>query len=254
MTGRLSGRVVATTREGEPDDPLALALRAEGAEVRSWPTLSFAGPGDPEPLRAALARLDAFAWLVFTSPRAATAVTSATRWVEGCGRVAAVGESTAEALRSGGWPVHLVGEGQGARGLVEALAGTGSLEGTQVAFFAGSLARPTVEEGLSALGGRVHRVETYRTEVSAPDAAAVRADLARGVAAVLFASPSAVAGLVEGLGGNLAGALGDAVAVAIGPTTSRALRDAGVTQVVMAEEASTQGLVEACAQALDDGR
>ena len=254
VTGRLSGRVVATTREGEPDDPLTAALLEEGAVVRSWPTLSFRRPRDPAPLDRALERLASYAWLVFTSPRAAMAVAGRTPWRPGYGRVAAVGPRTALVLEESDWPVHLVGDGDGAQGLVRALGAGDLLEGAQILFFAGSLARTTLEEGLEARGARVTRVESYRTEVTAPDMRRVRADLAEGVAAVLFASPSAVAGLGAAVEGDLAGALEGSAVVAIGATTAASLSEAGVSGIVVAGKASVEGLVEACVQALHDKR
>ncbi|HSG09634.1 MAG TPA: uroporphyrinogen-III synthase [Longimicrobiales bacterium] len=254
MTGRLAGKVVATTRQGEPDDPLARALRAEGAEVRTWPTVSFGGPRDAETLHAALARKGDYAWVIFTSPRAVAAASAVATWREGDGRVAAVGEATSRALAEAGWPVHLTGAGDGARGLVGALGEAGCLDRTSVLFLAGSLAMPTVEEGLSALGARVHRVEAYTTQVDPPDGTKVRADLRDGVAAVLFASPSAVRGLSASLAGDLGGELEGVVAVALGATTAQALSEAGVGSVATADVASMQGMVEACVQALDERR
>lgn len=251
MKGRLSGRVVATTREGDPNDPLTLALRAEGAEVRVWPTLAFREPRDPAPLRRVLERLDAFGWLAFTSARAVTPVAGAGVFRESYGRVAAVGEATARALREAGWPVHLVGEGGGAAGMARSMAAEGPLRGTPVLFFAGSMARPDLERELASEGAVVHQVEVYRTEVTPPDGATVRADLERGVAAVLFASPSAVQSLSEALEGDLEAALSGAVAVAIGATTAAALLEAGLGRVAMADTPSIPDLVEACVKALN---
>lgn len=252
MKGRLSGRVVATTREGDTDDPLTLALRAEGAEVRVWPTLSFLEPRDPAPLRGALERLDTFGWLAFTSARAATAVTREGPFREGHGRVAAVGDATARALRDAGWPVHRVGEGGGAVGMARSMAADGTLRGTPVLFFAGSKARPDLERELVAEGAVVHKVEVYRTEVTPPDGDAVRADLEQGVAAVLFASPSAVRGLSVALEGGLAAALLGSAVVAIGATTAAALLEAGLGRVTVADTPSVPALVEACVKALNN--
>lgn len=251
MTGRLSGRVVAITREGSGEDPLAACLAREGARVRSWPTLSFEGPTDPGALDEALGRLDDFDWVVLTSPRAAAAVGRGVTQPRAT-RVAVVGEATARTVRELGWPVHLVGEGPGAEALVHSMDADGSLAGARVLFLAGSMARPALEEGLAAAGATVERVEAYRTEVTSPDVAAVRADLAGGVAAVLFASPSAVRGVADALGGRLAPTLDNAVAVAIGPTTAAELERVGVPRVTVAVEASLEGLVEACVQALEE--
>lgn len=251
MKGRLSGRAVATTREGDPNDPLTLALRAEGAEVRAWPTLSFLEPEDPAPLCRALERLDTFGWLAFTSARAVTAVARVGAFQEGYGRVAAVGQATARALREAGWPVHLVADGDGAVGMARSMAAADTLRDTPVLFFAGSMARSDLERELAAAGAVVHRVEVYRTEVTAPDVTAVRADLEKGVTAVLFASPSAVRGLSEALEGGLEAALSGRVVVAIGATTATALEDAGVARVAVADTPSISGLVEACVKAVN---
>lgn len=251
MTGRLQGRVVATTRSGGPDGRLAEALRREGADVRSWPTLSFSGPEDDGPLERALDGLGAYDWLAFTSPRAVASVAARRRWTGGAARVAAVGERTAALLREAGWPVHVVGPGEGAAGLARAMAGTGGVEGRSVLFFAGSMARPVLEGELEAAGARVHRVETYRTEVTPPPTPAVRADLAAGVDAVLFASPSAVAGLDEALHGRLSTELRGVRAVAIGPTTADALAACGLSDPAVARTPSLDALVDACVEALD---
>jgi glutamate-1-semialdehyde 2,1-aminomutase len=243
--GRLSGTRVVTTRQEDPGDPLVRGLQAEGAEVRSWPALAFREPLDRGPLTEALGALDQFDWLAFTSPRAARVATERVRWREGHGRVGAVGASTARVLREGGWPVHAVGDGGGARGLVDTLSRHGPLDGTRVLFFAGSLASPTLREGLEAHGAQVTQVEAYRTEVVPPDGDTVRADLSRGVTAVLFASPSAVQAVSEAVGGGLGSALGPAQVIAIGPTTADALEREGIRATVAADP-SMEGLISAC--------
>ena len=254
MTGRLSGVVVATTRDEDPEDSLTPALAREGARVVAWPCLSFGEPRDPAALQSALARLDAFAWVAFTSGRAVPVVARLASWRSPGPRVAAVGEGTAAALRRHGWPVHLVGEGDGAEGLVRAMAAAGDLRGARVLFPAGSMARPELERGLAALGAEVHRVEAYRTVASPPDRAAVRGDLARGVDAVVFASPSAVRGLGESLGGGMAQDLAGCVSIAIGHTTADALSAAGVAPVMVADTRTLEGLVEACGRATQGKR
>ncbi len=243
--GRLSGARFVTTRHEDPDDPLLHGLRAEGAEVRTWPALAFRESRDPDALTKALGELHRFDWLAFTSPRAARVVTARGPWREGFGRVCAVGEPTAEVLREGGWPVHAVGGGGGAQGLVDTLAQGEPLRGTRVLFFAGSRARATLRSGLEARGAQVAQVETYHTEIVPPDGIAVRQDLSQGVTAILFASPSAVRAVSEVLGNAMGSALGGAEAVAIGPTTAAALEQEGI-RARLAAEASVEGLISAC--------
>ena len=244
--GRLNGRVVATTRDGRPGDTLVLALRAEGAEVRVWPTLSIEGPQDPAPLEAALAALGGFDWIAFTSAHAVDAVVERVPVPQGRPRTAAVGEATAEALSRRGWPVDVVGRGNGATGLADALAEAGLRSGARVLFPAGSLARDVLDRELRLMGADVHRVEAYRTTPAPPDGTVVHRDLIRGVDVVTFASPSAVRALAQALGGRLADALTACAVVAIGPTTAAALGKAGRTDVRVADRATVGALVDAC--------
>lgn len=250
MTVRLAGRVVVTTRDGDRHDPLTAALTGEGATVREWPTLAFAEPDDVEPLRKALARLHTFDWVAFTSARAAPLVSGLRPWPGQGPRVAAVGEQTADKVRACGWPVDLVGDGDGAFGLLRVWRAAGSLEGAQILYPAGSRARTELEEGLTAQGAFVHRVEAYQTLICPPDPEVVARDLARGVDVVVFTSPSAVEGLSWALEGGLAAALAPCGVVAAGTTTAAALAQAGLDRCTVARRPTAEGLVDACARAL----
>lgn len=244
---RLDGRVVATTRDGAPDDPLTTLLEREGASVRAWATLAFGPAEDPDNLRRAAAALDDYDWVVFTSARSAEAMSAAADPRAEAPRVAAVGEATAAALRDAGWRVDVTGDGD-ATALVDALARSADLAGARVLFPAASRAALTVEEGLGALGATVDRVEAYRTRLTPPDPTPVLGDLAAGVDVITFASPSAVASLAEALAARWPDAIDGCGCAAIGPTTRRALLDAGVDPVRVATAAppSLPGLVDAC--------
>lgn len=250
---RLSGRVVATTRDGAPDDPLTEKLRAEGAKVLEWPTLSFEAPRDPEPLARARrdVRAGAYDWVVVTSARAVEPLGPGGDVPERV-RVAAVGPATAAALRAHGWRVDVTGTSD-AQALVEAVSATAALQGARVLFPAASLAGDTIEEDLAALGARVERVEAYRTVPRAPERRSVSDDLRRGVDAVAFASPSAVRALVETLSPEWPAALGPAGFAAIGPSTKRALAESGVEQrrIATAVPPGLDGLVDACVSCIE---
>ena len=53
---------------------LGAAVEAEGAQFTEWPLLTFARAGDPTLLEDAFGRLDRYAAVCITSPRAAEAV------------------------------------------------------------------------------------------------------------------------------------------------------------------------------------
>jgi uroporphyrinogen-III synthase len=92
---------------------------------------------------------------------------------------------------------------------------------------------------LRTVGAPVTRVDIYRT-IPAP-AASARRDLAREtIHDILLASPSAVAGLL-----NIARVPEGARVITIGPTTSTAARQRGLTVSAEARRPTFEGLLEA---------
>lgn len=230
---RLDGRTVVVTRSKGGEDALAGRLRELGAAVREIPSIAFAPPGDPAPLDAALRALAGFDWAVFAS---ATAVERTLARLAALGlepgalgrlRLATVGPATADRLARAVREPDLVPAEAVGGALAAALAP--HVRGKRVLFPRPAEGRPELLAGLLAAGAEVAAVEAYRT-VPAP-AEAIR-PLAGWIAAgevdaVAFASPSAVNAVVAGLGEQRA-LLGKVLLAAIGPTTSDALRAAGL--------------------------
>jgi uroporphyrinogen-III synthase len=257
---------VVVTRFEARDGPLSSELRNLGLPVLLWPavTVEMAETG---PLEAALADITSFHWIVFASRHAVAAVTDLMATPPAGVRIAAVGQATAQVLRQRGWPVDLLPTEANAAALVDAFAaasaaatasaaasvtapaGAGTstaaaVEGARILFPASSRALPTIAAGLKQLGAEVIQVEAYRTESSgALDVGECRSWIGRGsIGAVTFASPSAVDELEHALGkADFDRLLSAAAAVAIGPTTARALSDRGHTPA-LAESATLQGL------------
>jgi uroporphyrinogen-III synthase len=147
-------------------------------------------------------------------------------------------------LRQRGWPVELVPDEGNAAALVAAFAARGpEATAARILYPASSRALPTIAAGLRQLGAEVTQVEAYRTGSAPLDVAACRDWIAReGVAAVTFASPSAVSELAEALGHtDFDRLLHAATAVAIGRTTARALSARG-HHAVIADAATLEGL------------
>ena len=72
---RLQGRTVVVTRAGDQAGRLSELLRDEGATVVEMPLIAIEDPHDDGvALRAALEELDAFEWLIVTSPNGAARV------------------------------------------------------------------------------------------------------------------------------------------------------------------------------------
>jgi uroporphyrinogen III methyltransferase/synthase len=244
--------VVVTRAEGA-DGPLSRELRDLGLEVLLWPAVSVE-PADAAPLAAALAQLHSFQWVVFASRHAVAAVLGQVAQAPAGLRVAAVGQATAQVLRQRGWRVDLVPAEASAAALVAALAAQESISGARVLYPASSRALPTMATGLASLSAQVTQVEAYRTERAALDVAECHDWIARGaVAAVTFASPSAVAELAQALGeADFGRLLTTAPAVAIGTTTARELSARG-HRAVVAASATLQGLAQTTLRLLQTG-
>ncbi|MEE9208450.1 MAG: uroporphyrinogen-III synthase [Gemmatimonadota bacterium] len=244
---RLAGIGVAVTRAEDETGSLTLLLERERARVVRWPCVSFGPPEDPGPLKVALADLDAFDWIVVTSPRAANVLVRDAGRPPARARVAAAGPSTAGRLREAGWAVHLVPEPPGGGPLVDDLAATGEARGARIFFPCSDRALPATADGLTRLGATVERVVAYRTLRGSPDPAEVMADVAAGgIQVVTFASPSAVDGLCHRLTlDETDGVLGRIPSAAIGDTTASALRKYGYPPAAVAQPSTLAGLVEA---------
>ena len=262
---------VVVTRSESRDGPLSSELRNLGLPVLLWPAVTVEMT-ETGPLQAALANITSFQWIVFASRHAVAAVTDLVATPPAGVRIAAVGQATAQVLRQRGWPVDLLPTEANAAALVDAFAaasatatasataGAGTnaaapaVEGARILFPASSRALPTIAAGLKQLGAEVLQVEAYRTESSnALDVENCRSWIARGnIGAVTFASPSAVDELEHALGkDDFDRLLSSAAAVAIGPTTAKALTERGHTPA-LAESATLQGLAHTTHRLLEN--
>ena len=163
VSAPLSGRRILLTR-AKSDDAIARALRLAGAQVDSL-ALTVSTPLDSAQLDAARDRLahGAYAWVVFSSWRAARAVAHALPLARSLGtRIAAVGAATAQWTADHvGVSADLTGAGSAAA-LLECFPALSS--GERSVLVPRSAAAPdTLPEGLRALGWSVEAVDAYTT-------------------------------------------------------------------------------------------
>lgn len=172
----LNGRRILLTR-AKPDDAIARALRTAGAQVDAL-ALTVSTPLDSAQLDAARARLadGGYAWVVFSSWRAAWAVVSGLPRAHSRGtRIAAVGAATAQWIGDhAGVSADLTGAGSAAA-LLECFPAPAS--GARPVLIPRSAVAPdTLPEGLGALGWSVEAVDAYTTIPA--DAADIPDDIA----------------------------------------------------------------------------
>ena len=159
----LHGRRILLTR-AKPDDAIARALRLAGAQVDAL-ALTVSTPLKSAQLDAARGRLadGGYAWVVFSSWRAARAVVSCLPRARSRGtRIAAVGEATARwVVDHAGVSADLTGAGSAAALL--ACFPTSDSGARPILIPRSALAPDTLPDGLRALGWSVEAVDAYTT-------------------------------------------------------------------------------------------
>jgi uroporphyrinogen III methyltransferase/synthase len=244
----LAGKRVVVTRARAQASTLAAQLRALGAEVVEVPAIRIA-PLDPAPLHRTLDALASYQWVVLTSQNAVDIVWRAlrergrdARAFAGI-RVAAIGPATAEALLARGIAPDLVPARYVGEALADALRASGNLAATRVLLARAEGARDVVPDALRASGAHVDILNVYRTIADASDAAALQSRLLAGeIDLVTVTSGSTVRSFVDAVGDAAARA---APLASIGPVTTAAARELGLTIAVEASDASVASLVDA---------
>ena len=257
--GSLDGRRIVVTRRKGQAGSLVERLRELGATVLEVPAIEIAPPADLGPLDAALADLEAYDWVVVTSPNAVGALLSRLT-VQGLfprlsgkrAKLASVGPATTAALRAS-FPQDKVAlepkQDYRAEGLLAAFADR-DLAGRKVLLPTSTAGRDELPEGLRARGARVDVVLAYATVEPDGLPEAVAGCLEGGFDLALFASPSAVEAFARAAGDR---ASGRPVAV-IGPTTEAAARAAGFHVLGRASPATLEALVETAERVLKQPR
>jgi uroporphyrinogen-III synthase len=251
MSRVLEGRRIVITRAREQAGDLARALETLGAAVVLAPVIRIEPLPNLGPLRAALAGLSVYRWVVFTSQNAVQIVFDRLlAWglgprVFATTSVAAIGTATEDALMERGVVPTLVPDEFVGEALAEALAARGGLAGSRVLIPSAQDARDALPAGLRAHGAVVEVVPVYRTVPAQIDLGGLAAELADGrIDAVTFTSSSTVRYFVDLVGRKAATSGRFAVAV-IGPVTAGTARELGLTEVVEAAPHTVPGLVDA---------
>jgi uroporphyrinogen III methyltransferase/synthase len=253
MDKTLAGKRIVVTRAADQAQDLIRALESLGAEVLPFPTVLFVPPEDLRELDKQLAKLKGFEAILFFSKNAVRYFSRVLSelgikcYADGSSNrlIAAVGPGTAREAEANGFHVDIVASEHTGRGLVRELGDR--IKGRKVLIPRGDLADDTVPDELRAAGARVTQVVVYRNVAPEKTDPAVAAQILHGDAdAVIFASPSAFHNFSKILGGaDLLRLSARTQFAAIGPTTARALRDAGIRVEIKAAEASPAGLADA---------
>lgn len=241
----LHGRRVVVTRARAQASGLAARLSDLGAEVVELPAIRIVPRIDSAEVREAVDDLHAYALVCLTSPNGARLLFEAMAAAGRDGRalagatVAAIGPGTARALAERGLIADLVPERSVAESLLEALRAV-EIQGRPALIARAAEARDVLPDGLRERGAEVDVVPLYETVAERPVPEAL--ERARGADYLTFTSSSTVANFVAAAGDRLPEA---ARVVSIGPVTSAAAREAGLSVDIEAERHDPDGVVEA---------
>jgi len=250
----LKGRTIVVTRARAQAQRFVQLLEAAGARVLQAPTIVIEPPASWEPLDTALAALDSFTWLIFTSVNGVAMVDRrlVARGIPWAAiarkRVAAIGPATADALAEHGVRVEAVPAEYRAEGLVERLrAVVGPAD--RVLLPRAKDTRDILVVELRRLGVSVTEVPAYQTRRVEDGVVRLREALASGnVDAVTFTSSSTARNFAEQFSEDERSAWRGKTAVAsIGPITAATAAEYGLATDVMPTEYTIPALARALA-------
>ena len=252
LRSSLAGKRIVITRAAPQSDALARVLAGCGAISVVLPLVEFGEPDDFVPLDAAIARLDQFDWIIFTSAQAVRAFLARGKdlgaSLDPAGsrtRIAAVGPVSADAVRQAGLPVEYVARMHNGVALANELGGR--LESSRVLLPRSDRANPDLPAALKTHGAQVTGVVAYRTlQPGEVDRQKLSSISAGDADAILFFSPSAVQSFAELVGvEHFLELQNDLVIAAIGPVTAESLRKFKVERIVVAVDTTSAAVVQA---------
>jgi uroporphyrinogen III methyltransferase/synthase len=251
----LFGQRVVVTRAREQAGQLAAKLHERGAEVLEIPTIKIEPPTRREDLVDALLELNAYDWLVFTSPNGVSTFFEYffRRFHDmrdlGGARIAAIGPATANKLKELHLQVDLMPDEALGTKIAEAFAEFESVENLRICLLRAEVANRDLPEALEALGAIVDDVACYQTVPESEDTTGAGASLLQdGADWVAFTSASTVEHFHARFDlPALLKKFPQLKTATIGPETSKALHALGLQPTVEARQHTLDGLVAALA-------
>ena len=249
----LFGKRVVVTRTRDQASQLSRKLIEAGAEVLEIPTIRIDPPTEREPMLEALASLNSYEWIVFTSPNGVSSFFE--HFFKGFGdirdigggRIAAVGPATAAKIQEMHLKVDLMPEAYVAGQIADAFKGYQDIENVQMLLVRAEVATPELPRKLEEMGAIVDDVPFYKTMPETEDlnGAAARF-LEEGADWITFTSSSTVENFHARFDLPAMKKKWPKMRFAsIGPETTKALKALKLTATREADPHTIEGLVDA---------
>jgi uroporphyrinogen-III synthase len=245
----LINKRVLITRARSQAKEFAAALQAEGAQPIFFPVIEIIPPEDFSKFDRALLNLNQYDWLVLTSTHGVDAFFNRLGFLRieklpAHLRVAVIGSKTGQALSKYGLsPDHIPSE-YIAEGMLCGL--NENISWKRFLLPQSNIARKILADEIRFAGGVVDEVIAYQTVATQPDPSELDA-LRSGVDIITLTSSSTVKNFVDIVRNHGLDPFhlpGDPLFACIGPVTEKTAQEIGFTNLVVADEYTTSGLVQ----------
>ena len=245
----LSGRKILITRASNQASRLSELLNQLGASTVELPTIEVRHVDNDPYLDKVLHDLTKYQWVIFASVNAVEAVFGrlyATGRDARClatSKVVAIGQGTAEILRTKGIIPDVVPREYHSQGLVDALKDQG-VRSARILLPQGDISPDNLLQAVNKLGAVVERVVAYNTTTPNLTATYVKNIFRKGIDVATFTSSSTVRNLMLSVNNDISILSGVTVAC-IGPVTASTAKEFGLDADIVAKEHTIAGLVRA---------
>ena len=251
MSAALQNKLFISTRPKGQSDELKRLFLEEGASLLEMPLIEIQPIQPSEKEKNLLKKLDQFQWLIFTSPNGVRSFFSFLKEEEisipGSSQIAVIGQKTQKTVESFGYKVAFVNPGNTAEDFVPAFMQKIKKNSVKpnILLILGNLARTFIQDELSSVANCT-RMDVYET-VAPKDINEESLDLIRNnqYEMLIFTSPSTIQNFMK-LNMNVPVAY--IRCACIGDITANEAKKQGITNLVVAEDASAKGIVQSIIQ------
>jgi uroporphyrinogen III methyltransferase / synthase len=218
--------------------------------VICFPTIEIKDPDSWDACDGALWKLAEYSSVCFTSKNAVIKFVERIRSIRpqaadilATRNIFAVGEKTKRSLESCGFSVLAAPKQASAEELTTILQDH-QIKGAKILFPKSNIARIELPKHLRALGAVVDEIVVYQTTIPEPENLEKirQMFLEHKIDVTTFFSPSSILNFTEMIGSEV---LAHTAIAAIGSTTAETVQQLGLTVSILAQQATTEGLVKA---------
>lgn len=256
----LEHQTILVTRGAGDFDSSANEIERLGGTAAACPMIAFEPPDHSGPLDQAIARLDRYDWVIYTSANSVRFFLDRHRDRGGSRealervRAAVIGPATRKALEDEGLRAHFTAARATGKDFFGEFAAAERVAGKKFLLPCSQIAHKTLPNLLRQHGAEVDDVAAYCTRPAGQLPPKVLPMLLNGeIDWILFTSSSTAVFFMECLAGEPE-AKRNIRAASIGPSTSASLRALGVEPAVEAEDHSIGGLLDAIVRVIQSKR